>query len=399
MKRLKYVLAAIVVVGLIGAAGVTYKLYKGRAFIWLPDYVTNSPTFSGSDSLVDVIFVVVDHWEPGGHPGPVNKWMNEYASLAQRHIDADGVPLQHTWYYPIEQFRGNEVDSLVKLCRMGLGDIEVHLHHFDDNSQTLRRKLVDGLDSLQAHGALIQPDSVMRFSFIHGNWALDNSGVPVGDGRVPCGVDDELSILMDLGCYLDCTFPAMGQSAQPSWVNKIYYAKDDPNRPKSYDTGVLAEVGKSPTPDQMMLIEGPYMIDWSDWRFKTHPVFDDGNLYWEIPTSLHRFKLWLKAHVHVKGRPNWIFVRPFTHGADLRNGGDTNILGSNLDEMLTGMEKYYNDGKKFRLHYMTAREAYNVVKAAEAGLDGNPNEYRDFEIKPYVYPQLGDADSARTAEG
>src|SRR5262249_39602993 len=36
----------------------------------------------------------------------------------------------------------------------------------------------------------------------------------------------------------------------------------------------------------------------------------------------------------------------------------------------------------FRLHFVTAREAYNIVKAAEAGLSGNPNDYRDYEILP-----------------
>ncbi len=34
------------------------------------------------------------------------------------------------------------------------------------------------------------------------------------------------------------------------------------------------------------------------------------------------------------------------------------------------------------LHYVTAREAYNIVKAAEAGKSGDPNDYRDFEIPP-----------------
>jgi hypothetical protein len=31
---------------------------------------------------------------------------------------------------------------------------------------------------------------------------------------------------------------------------------------------------------------------------------------------------------------------------------------------------------------VTAREAYNIVKAAEAGKSGDPNDFRDFEIAP-----------------
>jgi hypothetical protein len=34
---------------------------------------------------------------------------------------------------------------------------------------------------------------------------------------------------------------------------------------------------------------------------------------------------------------------------------------------------------------MTAREVYNCIKAAEKGLKGNPNEYRDYILKPYLY--------------
>lgn len=39
---------------------------------------------------------------------------------------------------------------------------------------------------------------------------------------------------------------------------------------------------------------------------------------------------------------------------------------------------------KYILHYVTAREADNIIKAAGAGLQGHPNEYRDLIIKPYI---------------
>jgi len=39
------------------------------------------------------------------------------------------------------------------------------------------------------------------------------------------------------------------------------------------------------------------------------------------------------------------------------------------------------------LHYVTAREMYNIAKAAEAGLAGDPGRYRDFELpKPGKQP-------------
>jgi len=385
MKKLKLVLLLVIAFGLVGTGWALYKFYNQNGFIWLSDYMFNSPSFEEQDEIVDLVFVVVDHWEPGGHMDVVSRWVNSYQELADKHVDSDGIKLQHTWYYPIDQFRGAEVDSLAMICAAGYGDVELHLHHHGDNSTSLRMKLSAGLDSLQAHGALISPDGLDHWSFVHGNWALDNSRqTEYGD---MCGVNDEITILKELGCYADFTFPAMTHEAQPSLVNKIYYCIDDPDEPKSHDRGVRAKVGRQPDSNEFMIFEGPYVIDWTDWQFRTHPTFDDGNLYWEIKTSRHRFDVWLDANVHVEGRPNWVFIRPFTHGAVLSGSGYDNILGRNIDQMLTEVEKHYRDNPKYRLHYMTAREAYNVVKAAEDGKDGNPNEYRDYRIEPYLYPQ------------
>ena len=392
LRRLGIVTAVLVAL-VIGCFNI-YKCVKGHDFIWLGDYIWNSPSFSSNGKTVDVIFLVIDHWEPGGNVLPLQAWMRDYRCMADKHIDADGVKLQHTWFYPVEQFRGHEVDSLMKLCREGYGEIEVHLHHDRDDSTSLRKRIDEGIDSLQAHGALVSPDGKVHFGFVHGNWALDNSRRRVSGDY--CGVNNEISILLEKGCYADFTFPALGQDAQPSLADKIYYCTDDPLKPKSYNTGTESSVGYRPRPDQLMIFEGPLCLDWTNWQFVTHPHFEDGNLYWEVKTSADRFEAWLKANIHVEGRPEWVFVRPFTHGCALHHPGDyQNILGENFHRMLTDVEEKYNDGVRFRLHYMTSREAYNVVKAAEAGLTGNPNEYRDFLIKPYVYDLTPEPVAAR----
>ncbi|MBU1701410.1 MAG: hypothetical protein KJ970_09520 [Candidatus Eisenbacteria bacterium] len=44
-----------------------------------------------------------------------------------------------------------------------------------------------------------------------------------------------------------------------------------------------------------------------------------------------------------------------------------------------------NDGVNYRLHYVSAREAYNIVCAAEDVLSGNPSQYLDYEIPPYAH--------------
>jgi hypothetical protein len=230
---------------------------------------------------------------------------------------------------------------------------------------------------------LISPDGEDHWSFIHGNWALDNSRNV--NGQNFCGVDDELTILMELGCYCDATFPSLQIESQPSLINKIYYAEDDPNEPKSYDTGVLSAVGMATLEDHLMIFVGPQMINWSDWRFGFHPTIDDGDIYADMLPSGERFDLWVSANIHIEGRPNWIFVRTLTHGAAKKYRALDANLGGDMDEMLTAVENKYKNSDKYRLHYMTTREAFNVIKAAEGGYDGNPNDYRDFVLKPYMY--------------
>jgi hypothetical protein len=48
--------------------------------------------------------------------------------------------------------------------------------------------------------------------------------------------------------------------------------------------------------------------------------------------------------------------------------------------MFSHLEQKYNDGKHYLLHYVTAREAYNIVRAAEDGHSGDPNQYRDYLV-------------------
>ncbi len=68
------------------------------------------------------------------------------------------------------------------------------------------------------------------------------------------------------------------------------------------------------------------------------------------------------------------------------------LLGSQLSEFFSHLEHTYNDGQAYRLHYVTAREAFNIAKAAEAGLDGNPGEVRDFLIPAYpTTPEFAEA--------
>ncbi|MFW6158697.1 MAG: hypothetical protein ACOC8E_05005, partial [Planctomycetota bacterium] len=331
------------------------------------------------------MFAFVDHFEPVVKPGqdPARKagaladWTRRYPELAAGHRDSDGRPPRHTWTFPLETYDPRILDRLVELCRQDLGEIEVHLHHDGDTADTLRPKILDGLERFARHGvATIDGIDGYRFAFVHGNWCLDNSRA---DGRW-CGVNDELILLRQLGCFADVTYPAAPDSSQTRKINAIYYATDDPARPKSHDTGVDVEVGREPTGD-LMIIQGPLLPDWSDRRLGIVPRIDNASITGAYPGTPRRVDGWVWLGIGVRGRPEWVFVKVHCHGATVSDREA--CLGAGADRMFRHLETAYGAGG-YRLHYVTAREMYNVIKAAEAGESGDPNAYRDFRIPPYA---------------
>lgn len=89
---------------------------------------------------------------------------------------------------------------------------------------------------------------------------------------------------------------------------------------------------------------------------------------------------WLRIGVCVAGRPDWLFVKLHTHGCNEANWRV--LFGEPILELHRCLCERYNDGRRYRLHYVCAREMYNIIKAAELGLAGDPGQYRDLQILP-----------------
>ncbi len=103
------------------------------------------------------------------------------------------------------------------------------------------------------HGLLRRQDGRTVFGFIHGNWALDNSR-PDGKG---CGLNGEIALLRDLGCYADFTMPSVPSPTQGRVVNQVYWCTNNPdNRPRSFDHGIEATVGGGKQGD-LLMFTGP----------------------------------------------------------------------------------------------------------------------------------------------
>jgi hypothetical protein len=328
---------------------------------------------------VHVLLCIADHFEPRwGNVSAeiamqrVQHWVEQYPRSFSRFRDSDGRPPRHTFFFPIDQYDADHVDALAELCRQGFGEVEIHLHHDHDTADNLRQTLLHYTTLFSEHHGLlsrVRNSKQIAYGFIHGNWALDNAR---RDGSW-CGVNNELQVLRETGCFADFTLPSVPSPTQTRKINSIYYAQGNANRCKSHNWGI--DVGTAPAPDHsLMLIQGPLLVDWQRHRI------ENACLQASQPPSMHRLDLWIRAGISVPSRPDWRFVKLHTHGAPEAN--QRTLLGQPMLAFHANLAEHSQDNPNFHFHYVTAREMYNLVRAAENGYQGDIAGARDYELLP-----------------
>jgi hypothetical protein len=185
-----------------------------------------------------------------------------------------------------------------------------------------------------------------------------------------------MALLYELGCYADFTFPAAPDESQPRIVNAIYYPRGDVARRRAYDDGEAVRVG-TPKRDRLLLVEGPLALALRPGSVRLR--VENSNLDWADPPTAARLHTWVHQRVVVGGRPEWVFVKVHTHGAPERNAAV--LLGEPMERFHEALRRY-DDGARWKLHYVTAREMYNVARAAMDGKSGSPAGYFDYEAPP-----------------
>lgn len=357
-------LLIVVIFGLVALTAVALTFASRRnVHIWLGAYLHQAKKERTVVGPIHLYFCIADHYEPFWQKADrstalkrVKGWVPGYAEAASKHKDADGNHPKHTYFYPIEEYDPEILDVLAGHCRGGYGDVEVHLHHDNDKDVNFKKSILSFTETLHKKHGFLRKDVSGRiiYGFIHGNWALDNSRK---DGRW-CGVNNELSILKETGCYADFTLPSAPDETQTRMINSIYFAKDDTERPKSHDVGEEAEVGRWNDRD-LLLIQGPLALNWKKRKFGFLPKIENGELSAKNPATSERIDLWVKTAVHIKGAPEHVFVKIYTHGAQEANAAS--LLHGNLDLIWTYLETNYNDHRRYVLHYVTGFEMYRQV--------------------------------------
>lgn len=350
----------------------------------------NSLLRAGSNGQRHIIFTVANHFEPSWSENGLldldaqRRRLDDYHKLARKTgeavLDADGTKFRHTNFYPAEQYDRQILEQMAEMQAEGLGEVEIHLHHGvekPDTAENLRKVLAEFRDCLAEEHELLSRfanDAQPKYAFVHGNLALGNSC----GGRF-CGVDEEMQILQETGCYVDMTLPSAPDESQIPVLNRIYECGLPLTEKIPHRTGKSVRVfGKQP---QLPLIfTGPLIFNWTR-RVKGLPIprLDDGALVDNQPMNQARLNRWLSANITVENRPEWIFVKLYCHGFFDRD--QSACIGEKAEKFFAEMIENGEKTGEYKIYFASAREAFNMVSAAIDGKKGNPGEYRNYRLK------------------
>jgi hypothetical protein len=329
-----------------------------HAGIWLPGYLHDRLRRIAREPIKRIWVAVADHFEPFWRNTDedvakrrVQLWHQHWPAIAGRHPDTSGRPARYTFFYPEEEYRPHLLDSLADMVQRDFGDVEVHLHHDAETPQRFLSRVGNFVETLYTrHGLLRKEDGRIRFAFIHGNWALDNSRP---DGKW-CGLNNELTLLKQSGCYADFTMPSGNSPTQARLLNTIYWVTDDPGRPKSYDTGIPLRPGGGEEGD-LLMIPGPFGVR---WRGRLMPRLESGEIaVQDLPTP-YRVRRWLDLAPQVGGD---LFLKLHTHGNQERNSAAL-LLDGGLDLLYSGIQQEASR-RGAGYYFVTAWEMWRAIDA------------------------------------
>jgi hypothetical protein len=340
--------------------------------------------------LRHLILLVANHFEPSwneqGLPmdwstqrSRLDDWCRQARFIGNAVHDSEGTPFRHTYFFPGEQYHRRLLEGLAELQSERLGEVEIHLHHgvkHPDNALNLKRVLEEFRDILaQEHRCLSQLHGTKQpmYGFVHGNLALANSS----GGRF-CGVDSEMQVLAETGCYADFTLPSAPDRSQVRRINAIYECGRSLRERRPHRTGQNLHVHH--TPVLPVLFAGPLVFDWAgSWQHFRMPRIEDGVLSAKRPPSINRFRNWLRAGIGIRGRPDWCFVKLYCHG--FFDQDQPAMIGDSMRRFLDEMLELAERSNELKVHFATAREAFNMAMAAVDAQPGEPGHYRDYKLR------------------
>lgn len=360
---------------------------------WLARYPIvrlNNFLQSKTDKPKSLIFTIANHFEPAWSDNGLldldaqKRALDDYYKLARKTgeaiRDTDGTKFCHTNFYPAEQYDRDILEKMAEMQAESLGEVEIHLHHGiekPDTAENTRRILTEFRDILaEEHKCLSRFDGKgkPKYAFVHGNLALANSA----DGKF-CGVDEEMQILQETGCYVDMTMPSAPDITQVPMINQIYecglpLTEKIPHR-KGKAISVGSKITKLP-----LIFTGPLVLNWTR-RINglPFPRLDEGSLSESQPRDLARLNRWISADIIVQGCPEWIFIKLYCHGFFTYD--QSACIGEKARKFFSEIIESGEKTGDYKVYFASAREAFNMVSAAVDGKKGNPGKYRNYRLQ------------------
>jgi hypothetical protein len=357
----------------------------------LPSYIWQRLSRRVPSGPVHLIFALADHFEPAIDPRDgqarvsrdeqfrrLEWWCREYPKLIDGYRDHDGRAFVHSYFYPAEQYDAALIDVLAEHCHAGWGEIEIHLHHGipePDTAENTRRVLTEFRDALAFRHQCLALDAgseTPRYAFVHGNFALANSA----EGKF-CGVDSEMAVLAETGCFADMTLPTSPMHpSQTKKINSLYECALplDRRAPQRQGRDLRTSRAAKQFP---LIVQGPLTADFGR---AGKPGIENGSITRANPLSIRRLALWKQAAVRVEGRSDWLFIKVHAHSMDptQKDSVAGEPMRRFLEELVQGAS-----ARQETLHFTTAREMTNIILAACDGREGNPGDYRDYRFRRF----------------
>jgi hypothetical protein len=148
--------------------------------------------------------------------------------------------------------------------------------------------------------------------------------------------------------------PSGGSPTQARTVNVIYWVTDDPERPRSYDSGVTVRPG-SPGTGDLLMIPGPFGLRWAE---RLVPRMEAGELAHHDLATRYRVKRWLELAPRIGDD---IFIKLHTHGTQEKNSSVL-LLKGGLDKLFTLMVEECRV-RNYQLRYVSAWQMRQAVNA------------------------------------
>ena len=213
----------------------------------------------------------------------VAEWREKWPRIADDSPrDAAGQRPQYSFFYPQEEYRRDILDGITEMVRLEVGDVEVHLHHDNEQRESFIQKVTEFCNRSGRRSRPVTPAGRPRRFRIH-SWQLGARQFAAGWQVVRS--QRRVALLRDLGCYADFTMPSLPSATQGRVVNQIYWCSNNPdNRPgKSFDRGIEATARGAWRRRPILMITGPSRL--ALWSGVLLPRLETGEIAgYDMPT-------------------------------------------------------------------------------------------------------------------